>query len=81
MLYEVITFNEALLAQGAALPNGFVPSVFAALAAYKPDARLASLTSNLDLVQIGVYGLMRGVFPPDATIAVEWYFAMRNNFV
>jgi len=69
-------FNEALLAQGAAFPNGFVPSVFAALAAYKPDARLASLTSNLDLVQIGFYGLMRGVFPPDATIAGEWYFAM-----
>lgn len=69
-------FDETLLAQGWAVPNGFVPSVFAALAAYRPAANLASLTSNLDLVQIAFYGLMRGVFPPDDVVAAEWYFAM-----
>jgi hypothetical protein len=69
-------FDEALLAQGAAFPNGFLPSIFAALTNYKPDARLASLTSNLDLVQIAFYGLMKGeLVPSDATVA-EWYFAM-----
>jgi hypothetical protein len=66
-----------LLAQGAAYPTGFVPSVFAALAAYKPDAHLASLTTNLDLVQIFFYGLMKGVVPPDTATAAEWYFTMK----
>ena len=69
-------FDETLLQTGAANPNGFVPSVFFALSSYRPDAHFASLTSNLDLVQIGFYGLMRGVFPPDALIAGEWYFSM-----
>lgn len=69
-------FDEALLQLGWASPNSFLPSVFFALSNYKPDAKLASLTSNLDGVQIGFYGLMRGVFPPDATIAIEWYVNM-----
>jgi len=72
----VPNFNEALLVQGAAFPNGFVPSVFAALADYKPNAHMASLTSNFDLTQIGFYGLMTGVFPPDAATAFEWYVSM-----
>ncbi len=67
-----------LLAQGAANPIGFVPAVFAALADYKPDAHLASLTTNLDLVQIFFYGLMKGVVPPDAATAAEWYVAMKG---
>lgn len=71
----VAGFN-GLLAQGAAFPQGFLPSVFAALADYKPDARMASLTTNLDLVQVFFYGLMKGVVPPDAATAGEWYFLM-----
>lgn len=68
--------DEGLLAQGAAFPNGFVPSVFAVLSDYKPDAHLASLTSNLDEVQIFFYGLQKGEFPPSIPTAVEWYFTM-----
>lgn len=65
---------DTILAQGAAFPNGFVPSVFAALAAYKPDAKMASLTTNLDLVQVFFYSLMKG--EPPAAVAGEWYFWM-----
>ena len=72
----VPNFDEALLAQGVAFPNGFMPSVIATVARYKPDANLASLTSNLDFVQIFFYGLMKGVVPPDEATAGEWYLSM-----
>ncbi len=69
-------FNNQFFVQGAAFPNGFVPSLFAALADYQPNAHMASLTTNLDSVQILFYGLMKGVFPADAATAGEWYAAM-----
>lgn len=70
-------FDMTLLAQGAAFPMGFVPSVFAVVAQNWPDAHLASLTTNLDLVQVFFYGLMKGVVPPDAVTAGEWYLGMK----
>ena len=69
-------FDDALLFQGAAFPNSFVPMVFAALADYRPDAHIASLTTHLDGVQIFFYGLMKGIVPPDVPTAVEWYLSM-----
>ncbi|MBT8067224.1 MAG: pectinacetylesterase family protein [Gammaproteobacteria bacterium] len=68
--------NEALLYQGAMFPSGFVPSVFAALSSYRPDAHLASVTTNLDGVQVFFYGLMKGMVPPDVPTAIEWYVSM-----
>ena len=69
--------DETLLATGADDPLGFVPSVFMALAEYKPDARLATLTTNLDTVQVFFYGLQKGdPPPPEAETFVEWYTAM-----
>jgi hypothetical protein len=69
-------FDDALLFQGAAFPNSFVPLVFAALSDYRPDAHIASLTTNLDGVQVFFYGLMKGVVPPDLPTALEWYLSM-----
>ena len=65
------------------LPSGLVdarlimPAAFAALASYKPAAHFASLTNNLDNVQIGFYGLMKGIFPPGLPEAIEWYGSMK----
>jgi hypothetical protein len=50
--------------------------VFAALSDYRPDAHIASLTTNLDGVQVFFYGLMKGVVPPDLPTALEWYLSM-----
>jgi hypothetical protein len=68
---------ESFLAAGANRPLGFVPAMFSAFANYKPQAKLASITTNLDLVQIGFYGLMKGV-SPGQTEAGEWYKAMSS---
>ncbi len=68
--------DEGLLATQVAYPSGLVRSIFGALSAYKPDARLATLTSNLDGVQIGFYGLMVGDFPPGIGTAIDWYTTM-----
>ena len=46
------------------------------LSDYKPDAHMASLTSNLDLVQIFFYELMDGAVPPDPGLPAEWYRSM-----
>lgn len=69
-------YPEAFLAQGAENLLGFVPSVFAALDHYKPDAKLASLTPNLDQTQIGFYILMKRPPNPGTTEFFEWYGAM-----
>lgn len=66
---------KSFLASGATRPLGFVPSMVLALADYRPRAKLASITNNLDLVQIGFYGLMKGT-PPGQTEAGEWFEAM-----
>ena len=66
---------ETILEDNYAYPNGFLPSVFAALAGYKPDARMASVTTNLDVVQIGFYSLMRET--PPAAVALDWYLGMK----
>jgi hypothetical protein len=54
---------------------GFQPALFQALAEYKPDAQLASMTTNLDLVQVGFYGASVPAGTPDAAIAGQWFFA------
>lgn len=66
--------DSSLLYAAASSPNSLVPSFFAALGNYKPEAKLASITPNLDLVQIQFYGIMKGVF--DDVTAGEWYFTM-----
>lgn len=69
---------EVFLAQGSANPLGFVPAMFAAVASYKPDTRLASITPNTDGVQIGFYTLMKGPGNTDPVLQTvgEWYGAM-----
>ncbi|MEM1187900.1 MAG: pectin acetylesterase-family hydrolase [Pseudomonadota bacterium] len=50
----------------------FQPLLWQALSSYKPEARLASVTPNLDSVQIGFYAITRpGV--SIAEVAAEWY--------
>jgi hypothetical protein len=56
-----------------------VPAIFVALGQYRPDTHLAMITSNLDLVQIGFYALMRsldGPLPPRQVLAAEWCLSM-----
>lgn len=66
---------DAFLSAAAGNPSVFQPLLFTALADYRPRAKLASLTTNLDLVQVGFYGITRpGVDPTQ--VAGEWYFAM-----
>lgn len=69
---------EAFLNQGANYRLGFVPSIFATLGRYKREANLATVTTNLDAVQIGFYTLMKGPFneDPPALSARQWYRAM-----
>ena len=68
--------DSSLLYAASSSPNSLVPSVFATLANYRPDARFASITPNLDLVQIQFYGIMKGAF--DDVTAGEWYFTMAD---
>ena len=66
---------DAFLSASVNQPLIFQPLLFGALADYRPDARLASVTTNLDSVQVAFYSLTRpGV--PLPQVAGEWYFAM-----
>ncbi|MBI2800885.1 MAG: hypothetical protein HYX63_11505 [Gammaproteobacteria bacterium] len=66
-----------LLVSGLSDARLIMPTAFAALASYKPRAHFASLTNNFDNVQIGFYGLMKGVFPPGLPEVIEWYGSMK----
>jgi hypothetical protein len=62
-------------------PISLVPSLFAALSQYRSDARLATVTTNFDLIQIYFYFLMNMLDYPDVEAnleqsAVEWYCSM-----
>jgi hypothetical protein len=63
---------DAFLELSAEKPVSLVPAFFSALQAYAPDANLASITTNADLVQIGFYGLMKGGSAGLGEI-FEWY--------
>lgn len=67
---------DLLLATGAVIPNSLVTEFFRNLSEYKPNARLATTTSNLDEVQIGFYILMKGPGDPQQA-AGEWYCTMQ----
>ena len=54
---------------------GFQPALFQALADYKPDAQFASMTTNLDLVQVGFYGATVPAGTPGPAVAGQWFFA------
>lgn len=69
-------YPEAFLAASANNPLELLPSVFIALGQYKPDAKLAAITTNSDITQVFFYGLMKGVVPPTGQEFVEWYGAM-----
>ena len=70
---------DTILEDNYAYPNGFLPSVFTALAGYKPNARMASLTTNLDEVQVAFFFLMQDPpLPPIGAVAVQWYLAMKE---
>lgn len=74
--------DEAALAARATSgnPSALTRDVFKAIAAYQPEARLASLTTNLDLVQVSFYGLARlgdGASPEE--IAFDWYVTMATE--
>ena len=66
-----------LLASGLADARVIMPTAFAALANYRPAGHFASLTNNFDNVQIGFFGLMKGVFPPGLPEVIEWYSSMK----
>lgn len=65
-------FDLGLFAQGIAFPNDLVAGAFQVLSDYRSRARFATLTSNLDTVQISFYALMEGRLT-DPTIIAEWY--------
>jgi hypothetical protein len=69
-------YPEAFLAASANSPLQLLPSFFIALGQYKPDAKLAAITTNSDITQVFFYGLMKGVVPPTGQEFGEWYGAM-----
>ena len=73
--------DESFLAAFAEQPLDLVPAWFAELARYKPRARLAMLTSNLDTTQIGFYTVMEleaGAPLDPAALALGWYLKMQG---
>jgi hypothetical protein len=66
-----------MLPTASANPNLLVPLAFQSMARWRPAGRYASITADLDLVQIGFYGLMKGTFSPGPVEAAEWYAGMR----
>lgn len=68
-----------LLETAASNPASLVPMAFAALHDWKPDARYASLTTNLDVVQVAFYALMKGELQPTQATAMEWYGGMQSS--
>ncbi|WP_405231705.1 pectin acetylesterase-family hydrolase [Lentisalinibacter salinarum] len=76
--------DEAALAARAdsGNPSALSRDVFGYTAAFYPDAKLASLTTNLDLVQVGFYALARladDPTVPSEQIALEWYTTMATE--
>lgn len=68
---------EAFLSQASADAENFQPLLFRALSDYRPDSKLASITTNFDGVQLGFYGVTRpGVSP--VTIATDWYTSLQT---
>jgi hypothetical protein len=68
---------STLLSNAAAAPNTLVPLWFQSLAQLNPDAHMASITTNQDLVQIEFYALMRGDLVPSLSAPGDWYQRMR----
>ncbi len=68
---------STLLQTAAAQPNMLVPLAFQSLAMWRPDGRYASITADLDLVQVAFYALMKGLTTPGPTEFGEWYAQMR----
>lgn len=76
--------DESVLAARAnsGNPSALSRDVFGLTAAFYPDAKLASLTTNLDLVQVNFYALARladNPFIPPEQIAFEWYTTMATE--
>lgn len=72
--------DEGFLAMYAEQPLFLLPGWFAELSRYRPRARLAMVTSNLDSVQVGFYALMEllaGRQGNLALIPLEWYAKMQ----
>jgi hypothetical protein len=68
---------STLLSDAAAAPNTLVPLWFQSLARLSPNARMASLTTHQDVVQIEFYALMRGDLVPSLSAPGDWYQRMR----
>ncbi|MEM9385448.1 MAG: pectin acetylesterase-family hydrolase [Pseudomonadota bacterium] len=72
--------DENFLATYVTQPLGLVPGWFAALAQYRPRAKLAMFTSNLDDTQVDFYALMEALDGrplDDPAIPLEWYLKMQ----
>ena len=67
----------AFLSQATGNALGFQPLLFRALGDYRPDARLASVSPNLDGVQIGFYAASRPGVPQLEAVS-DWYRGLRT---
>lgn len=69
--------GATLLSDASAAPNTLLPLFFQSLARSSPSARMASLTTHRDAVQIEFYALMRGDLVPSLSAPDDWYQRMR----
>ena len=71
---------DTLFADASANPLLLVPLAFQSLSAWKPKAHFASITAELDLVQVGFYALSKSppVLAPGPQEAFEWYAGMKT---
>lgn len=72
--------DENFLAAFSTQPLALVPGWFTELARYRPRAKLAMFTSNLDSVQVDFYALMEALDGrplDDPAIPLEWYLKMQ----